>query len=500
MTPKESIEQEICDYLDGGLPPHRMKSLETRLAEDSEAMELLCLHSLMVAGMRQPLVLADQAPQGLLAKWKRNSLRISLASAAAVALIATLVLHQIMVAPSTAVASIQTAPGTVFSLQTSGSSDQDGKLDIGETMVVSQGTAEITLPAGNRCVAEAPARVTLQNEKEVHLSHGRAFFEIAKGSEGFVVTTKELKVVDLGTAFTIDDRSDHPSQVHVVRGKVRATTLSGRRESSELVAGEAAAVGSSGTLRPIPANGDGFFHELPTELPSIRFTFDPDAKGKLSASGTIAKHEDVRMMDSSTASGAPTGSKGIHGGALIFTSPTDSLATTWRGIGGSVPRTISLWVRVPEGSKDGSILGWGLRSALRGMSDIMVAYSGEPLANLRLSSGRRWLQTARRLDDGRWHHVSFLIDSPEGDSWPDVKCFVDGVREPMTPRVPQDGEVAPLSSFGTVTDDPDSLPLTFGSLGESKTGNAFTGELDEVVITAGILTEAEIIALSTPSK
>lgn len=500
MTPEESIEQEICEYLDGVLPSHRMKSLEARLAKDSEAMELLCLHALMNAGMRQPLIVADQTAQGLLEKQKRRALRISLASAAAVALIAALVLHQIMAPPPAEVAAIKTAPGTVFSLQTSGDSEQNGQLDFGETMVISQGTAQITLTDGSRCVAEAPARVTLHNKGKFHLSQGRAFFEIAKGSEGFVVTTKDLEVVDLGTAFAIDDRADHQPQVHVVRGKVRATTTSGRRESSELVAGEAAAVGAAGTLRPIPANGDGFFHELPTALPSIQFSFDPNANGKLSASGTIADHEEVRIIHSSSASGAPTVSKGIRGGALTFTSIEDSLTTTWRGIGGSVPRTISLWVRIPENSKDGSILGWGLRSASQGMSDIMISYSGNQLANLRLSSGRRWLQTAGRLDDGRWHHVSFLINSPEGDSWPDVKCFVDGVREPMVPRVPKYGEVAPLGTFGTVTDHPDSRPLTFGSLGESKTGNAFTGELDEVVITAGILTEAEIIALASSPK
>ena len=496
MNPQESIEQDICNYLEGGLEPDRQSEFEAQLLDDPEALDLLCLHAQIGAGMRQPLAIPDQDAEQLMTRQNRRTFRISLAIAAAIALTTGLILHRIMVPPPESWASIDAAPGTVFSIQASGLAEQDGNLNLGETLVVSQGTAEIAMADGSRCLAEAPARITLKSPSHAHLSNGRAFFEVAKGSEGFTVTTRDLEVIDLGTAFGIDDRADHQPEVHVVEGSVRATTLSGRRESMTVTAGESVAVGAAGTLRPIPSEGFTFYQELPGALPSVHFTFDQDRDKDLEIRGSIATRESVRLLGSGARSDHPERTKGRIGGGLRFNKRSDCLETTWDGIGGSVPRTISLWVKIPEGSEGGTILGWGLSSGNRSMSDIKVTYSGDHLANLRLSSGRRWLQTVRRLDTGRWHHVAFLIDSPETDRWPTVKCYVDGESEPMKARVPEDGEAAPFETFGTITDHPNSNPLTFGNLSKNRFGSGFTGEIDEVTITAGLLDEEQIRAMA----
>ena len=501
MSSRDSIENKICDYLEGTLRPEDQQAFEHRLASDPEALDLLCHHSLMGASMRSPLVADDHYAEILVAKQKRRAFGLSLAVAAAIALTTALVLHRIMVPPAEPVATIETTPGTAYSIQAAGKGEQDGALDYGETLVVSQGVAEVTLADGSRCLAEAPARITLHGPAHAHLSDGRAFFEIAEGSEGFQVSTSDLEIVDLGTAFGVDDRAEHQPQVHVFDGRVRATARSGRRESAELSKGEAVAVGGAGTLRPISCLESGFLRSLPSSLPAIRFSFEPTGDSRFEADGPIVQQESVRILNRPERPENPESIRGVSGRGLRLGDRTQFLETTWPGIGGAVPRTISFWVRFPEDSDGGSILDWGLFSGSRKMSHLRVTYSSDSRANLRLVSGRRWLQTTQRLDTGDWHHVAFIVDSPEGDQWPTVKCYVDGELEPLHPRVADEGEVAPLDSFEIITDHPESRPLTFGNRPpadrpEQEGTKPVVCEIDEVVVTAGILTETQIKTLA----
>jgi ferric-dicitrate binding protein FerR (iron transport regulator) len=499
MSSQDSIENLIRRYLEGDLEGDHRTEFENRLHEDPEAVDLLCQHALMDATLRLSIPAQNDTAYHLLEIQKRRAVRISLAAAAAIAMTSAFVLYRIMVPAPAHIGKIESAPGSLFSIQSKTPDAQNHDLDPGETLVVSQGTVEVTLPDGSRFIAEAPAHVTLHSEMKAHLSNGRAFFEIAKESVGFVVTTKDLEIVDLGTAFGVDDRAEFQPQIHVVEGKVRATAKSGRHESSLLVAGEAAAVGAAGTLRPIACQSSSFFQELPSGLPSIRFTFDSDTSEQAAVSGSIAELEGVQFIDESHLHEMISTEEGPFGSFLSFANNRSGVETTWGGIGGTTPRTISLWVRIPEKTEGGDILAWGLISGSRKMSDLQVIYSGDTRANLRLASGRRWLQTTQRLDTGNWHHVTFIIDSPASDDWPTVKCYVDGVLEPITPRIADEGEVAPLNTFETITDHPLSRPLTFGANSYWEKEHGFTGDIDEVVITAGILTEKEIQELANPS-
>jgi len=499
MSSQDSIENLIRHYLEGDLEGHQRTEFGNRLHEDPEAVDLLCQHALMDATLRLSIPVQNDTADHLLQIQKRRAVRISLAAAAAIAMTSALVLYRIMVPAPPQIGKIESAPGSLFSIQSKAADQQDHHLDPGETLVVSQGTVEVTLPDGSRFIAEAPAQVTLHSKMKAHLSHGRAFFEIAKGSEGFIVTTKDLEIVDLGTAFGVDDRAEFQPQIHIIDGKVRATARSGRHESSLLVAGEAAAVGAAATLRPIACQSSSFFQKLPSGLPSIRFSFDSDPSEQAAVSGPIAELEGVQFIDESHLQEMISPAEGRFGGFLSFANNRSGVETTWGGIGGATPRTISLWVRIPEGTEGGDILAWGLVSGSRRMSDLKVVYSGGHRANLRLASGRRWLQTTQRLDTGTWHHVAFIVDSPDSDDWPTVKCYINGVLEPITPRIADEGDVAPLDTFGTITDHPLSRPLSFGRASSSEAQHGFNGDIDEVVITAGILTEKEIQELANPS-
>ena len=499
MNSEESIEREVMDYLEGDLEGERLSTFEARLARDPGCLELLCSQALLAAQLSLTPVPRSNLTDTILAQQKKQAMRISLALAAAIALLAALVLHRILVPAPSSFATLETSPGTAYSIQSSGS-DQDHQnllLDRGESLVVSQGTVEVTLTDGTRCLAEAPTQLTLHSETEVFMTKGRAYFDVAKDTKNFTVKTVDLEIIDLGTAFGVDDCLEYQTQVHVTAGEVKATARSGRQESTRVVAGEAIALGAAGTLRPVSSDSSRFIKTLPDKLPFIRFPFDPLPDGSLPVEGLIAQQASIKSIRTNVQTANFNLTEGRFGSGLDYSNAVDFLETTWPGISGTVPRTISFWVKVPTESSAGAIIDWGLFSGGQGMSDLRITYTSG-LANLRLVSGRRWLQTTQRLDDDQWHHIAFILESPEPNQWPKVRCYVDGKQEPLNYRVAQDNQAAPLESYDTITDHPDSHPLTFGSRSKLSEESRFNGAIDEMIITAGILTEAQIKMLADP--
>lgn len=498
---EKSSERLICDYLDGSLSEEDRPGFERRLQRDPAALDQLCSHALLASSLHRLALstrhLGHQESSKLWSRQSRRSLGISVLAAAAIALVAGLVLYQIGSPGSRNTASIEVSPHTRFSLIGSEERGFSKTLMSGETLRISQGTVRVTLPDGSVCHAEAPAQLSMHSLNHLVLRGGLARFDIVKGSEGFRVTTSEMEVVDLGTAFGIDDRADRQPQVHVIDGSVRATSRSGLRESIILTAGQAAAVGAAGMLRPIPIDSGRFPGSLPDGLPALHFCFDPDDGGNFHASGLLASRAGVRIpLPQARGGDFPRTVGGYRGTALRFSGPSQRVATTWPGISGALPRTISLWMKIEPGTKDtGQILGWGLPGSKDRMSQFSLLYSGENLANLRIASGRRWLQSSTRLDNGEWNHLAVVLDSYTPGSWPSVKFYLNGKPEALTPRQDDDGDVAPLDSFATITDHPLSVPFTLGSFDRSSSNRSFCGMIDEVTLVAGILTEKQILAL-----
>jgi hypothetical protein len=418
---------------------------------------------------------------------------ISLAAAAALAVVAGLLLYRNSTPQLRNSAGIEASPHSRFSLSGGEAGGSAGMLRPGGSLFIAQGTLKLTLADGSVCHADAPARLTMHSARHLSLDGGVARFTVAKGSEGLKVTTADLEVIDLGTVFGVDARLAGQSQVHVIDGKVRATARSGSRESITLSVGQAAAVGGAGKLRPVPAEIVRFPQALPEGLPALHFSFDPDATGRLEAGGRLALQSAVAISRPAGSAGMPSIVPGHRGSALRFSEASQSLATNWAGIAGSLPRTISFWLKIEPGTPEaGHILGWGLPGGTAGMSEFALLYSGGDLANLRIASGRRWLQSSSRLDDGRWHHLAVVLDSYTPGSWPHVKLYVDGAPEALTQRQDEDGRLAPLDSFNTITHHPRSIPFTLGAFRPNATVGALIGEVDEMTLVAGILTEAQI--------
>lgn len=87
-------------------------------------------------------------------------------------------------------------------------------------LVLTQGTIQIEFLAGVRLLLRAPADIQLRAADEVLLRQGTASCYVTEMGRGFKIVTKEMEVIDLGTAFSIAVDEGHKPQVHVLEGAV----------------------------------------------------------------------------------------------------------------------------------------------------------------------------------------------------------------------------------------------------------------------------------------
>ncbi|HSP43019.1 MAG TPA: FecR domain-containing protein, partial [Luteolibacter sp.] len=214
MNPSE-LQSLIQRLLDGELTAGEFAALEAELSQNPEALATyrawvglhcgLQRHAMRHSAVAKlPVVPVDR----VLTLQRRRTVRISLLAAAAVLLVSAVALwlKQSTPAPDS-FAGFRTAPGSSFTITHSGNGRRppDGKLAEGSRIVLDHGVAEFDLPNDVRAIVEAPATLTLIDERTVDLDRGRAFFEVqSPDGHGFTVITPNQKIVDLGTSFGVD--------------------------------------------------------------------------------------------------------------------------------------------------------------------------------------------------------------------------------------------------------------------------------------------------------
>ncbi len=97
--------------------------------------------------------------------------------------------------------------------------------DVGDSLgtgrlLLSSGTVQIEFFAGVRLLVRAPADFELMAADEVWLRAGVASCFVTEMGRGFKITTSDLEVIDLGTAFSIQAGGGQQSEVHVLDGAV----------------------------------------------------------------------------------------------------------------------------------------------------------------------------------------------------------------------------------------------------------------------------------------
>lgn len=495
-----AFERSVCDHLEGTLPESERLAFEQRLRNDPAALDILCSQALLSAHLQR---IARSTADASVPGRRSHRVRALVVPVAAAALLVVSFTVWMQWKPESGGGTgnqvrIEVSPHTIYEVR--GSDGRMGNPGIGSTVVLNQGVIDLTLPSGSRALVSAPAELTIEGPNTLRMLSGRGRFDVPEGAEGFVVNTADMKIIDHGTKFTVDTFDPAGNRAEVVEGKIEVHAIGGRRESSMLVAGQATGAGADGTLRPVAGEPYRFLKSLPSGLPSLRFSLDLERGGRLTAEGSLAQTARVEVMMPPQPSSQPGIVPGRFGSALRFTDNHRFVRTTWPGIEGTMARSISFWLRMDPGKEPDAyvpLLGWGMPNGPRTMSQFSLLLSGEPgKNNLRIASGRRWLQGATRLDDGVWHHVVVILEKYISGQWPVTRTYVDGRSESLTEHTPEDGDAAPLTSFKTITNDPRSVPLTFGRLGEWKEYPSQPWELDEVVVAAGVLTDSQIQALS----
>ncbi len=132
-----------------------------------------------------------------------------------------------------------------------------------EVTAVSGTTVARTLPDGSTVELHGDTRLTyprtfssvsfLEAERRVVRLQGEAYFEVASGERPFIVQTPSVRVEVVGTAFSVRSRSGETDDAHVAlaEGRLRVTDRVGTRTNVTLRPGQAATLGSDGTLTAV---------------------------------------------------------------------------------------------------------------------------------------------------------------------------------------------------------------------------------------------------------
>ena len=129
---------------------------------------------------------------------------------------------------------------------------------IAATADLSSGTGEVRtfrLADGSRMMLDAQSAVSIaltDDQREVRLLRGRAWFDVAHEPRPFVVEVGSMRVRDIGTAFETGLRGDG-GDVSVTQGLVELTIPHGR--AITLAAGQSARFTSDGPVRLVQSPG-----------------------------------------------------------------------------------------------------------------------------------------------------------------------------------------------------------------------------------------------------
>ncbi|MDF1657655.1 MAG: FecR domain-containing protein [Verrucomicrobiales bacterium] len=106
--------------------------------------------------------------------------------------------------------------------------------------VLKNGSIDLVFDGGAKVSLSGPADFSLKSHRHIHLTSGNLVARIPDEALGFIVTSPDSEVVDLGTEFGLSVSDNGNTDVHVLDGLVEVLSNTGIRESGTLIeAGEA---------------------------------------------------------------------------------------------------------------------------------------------------------------------------------------------------------------------------------------------------------------------
>lgn len=124
----------------------------------------------------------------------------------------------------------QGTPLGVISSLSENAQSETSPMDLGrvvrlrELFTIKSGIVSLQLPNVTVDVL-GPATLQLENSSRITLKSGTVKARVSTGGEGFVVTTPDAEVVDLGTEFLVHHNTESGTDVSVRQGRARASLL-----------------------------------------------------------------------------------------------------------------------------------------------------------------------------------------------------------------------------------------------------------------------------------
>lgn len=229
----------------GELPETEARELQDRMKTDPALLPLYLEKMRMESLLRDHAWPREEAaPAPRVAGWRGARVWPVLAAAACVALMLTVGLWLRPGggdSPTQAMtyggqAEVQFSAASRFAATMAGASE-DGRLPLGDAVVMEDGSVSIRLPTGVEAVLKSPSRFAITGANRLKLDQGAGWFRVPATAKGFTVNLPEMEVVDLGTVFTV--RVDPAEQqVQVEEGRVEVRQRQGGQAPHLLKAGE----------------------------------------------------------------------------------------------------------------------------------------------------------------------------------------------------------------------------------------------------------------------
>lgn len=378
-----------------------------------------------------------------------------------------------------------------------------GPLVPGTRLRLTSGLVELDLRGKGRLLLDGPADLELTDASHARLRVGRLVLNVTPAGHGYQVDTPEGLFTDLGTRFGIIVGADGTTEAHVLDGSIAARP---KNSTTEVVlTKDKAARLRGGRLEAIPADLGAFYTSLPPHVAQ----FPPQIHWRLDEGTGSAARAEVRGISSNNAdltlkavpgASPPRWTDGKRGKALVFDGQGGYAESGFPGIAGTQPRTVTCWIRMPRDftAADGfAIVSWGhpLSPGRGEVWQISLNPKGGdgPVGRIRVGTHGGILVGTADLRDDRWHHIAVVMyggDKP--DIGTHVMVYVDGSLEPISRRALQAIDTRIVDNGHgvwvgrNVTHQQDNRKNYEGFL---------RGTVDDLMITAGALTQDEIRAL-----
>lgn len=354
-----------------------------------------------------------------------------------------------------------------------------------------KGIAELEFP-GVDLIVEAPAKLKFISAKKIKLFHGSVSAKVRPNGVGFTVDTEKANIIDLGTEFCVKATKDS-TEVHVTKGSVEAKAK-GKNKAQQIKENQAV-IYEGEVEKLVAARPDLFVRVLPGESVEnpdyIHWSFDEIKDDKvLPTSRGIKPYE-------ATIHSKPIFEKGKVGNCATLDGIDDYFTTNYPGIGGSSPRTVAFWVKIPPKTKavnSISMLAWGSYEGQGKTFQISWNWLKKDGRYGALRAGLFHGQATGSKDirDGKWHHAAIVIyGGGKADVSTHIFLYLDGELHKTSRKS--------VLKINTDINSKHAIKMLMGrdakNYFDKDKPKTFKGSLDEVFVFNGALSGYQIRSL-----